>query len=255
MPQVTVNNVAGEAVGELALAELIFGAEVRVDLVHTAVVAQLAAKRQGNHQTKSRGEVSGGGRKPYRQKGTGRARQGSTRSPLWVGGGHTFALRPRDYSQRLPRKLRRKALFAAWSDHVAGESLVVVDSFGLDEPKTRLAAAAIETLLRPWAEKVAAGLAAPVVNESDPRPARRVKERRHALVLIGDETLRPAFRNLHELTFNLPDKKTVVYRIKYGTAPYASVYDLALADVVVASQLAIEKVTAELSGQVEEASA
>lgn len=254
MPQISINNVAGDKVGDLALAEPIFGAEVRADLVHTAVVAQLAAKRLGCHQTKSRGDVSGGGKKPYRQTGTGRARQGSTRAPQWVKGGHTFALRPRDYSQKLPRKLRRKALCAAWSDHVAEESLVVVDSFGLSEPKTRLAAAVLRALLAPVAERVAADVEPPVVDESDPRPARRKKVLQHALVMIGDETLRPAFRNLYEIAFDLADKVTIVYRIQYATAPYASVYDLALADVVVASQLAIEKVTAEFGGE-QEASA
>ncbi len=254
MPQITVNNLAGETVESLALAEPIFGAEVRTDLIHTAVVAQLAAKRLGCHQTKSRGDVSGGGKKPYRQKGTGRARQGSTRAPQWVKGGHTFALRPRDYSQRLPRKLRRKALCAAWSDHVASDSLVVVDSFGLSEAKTKLAAATLRTLLAPLAERAAADVEPPVVSGDEARPVRRKKERRHALVMIGDESLRAAFRNVQELTFDLADKVTIVFRIRYATAPYASVYDLALADVVLASKLAIEKVTAEFSGDSQEAS-
>ena len=130
MAQIKLKDAAGATLGELELADAIFAAPVRADLVHAAVVAQLAAKRTGTHSTLDRGQVSGGGRKPYRQKGTGRARQGSIRAPQWTGGGVIFGPTPRSYAQKLPRKVRQAALRSAWSDHVASGTLLAVEDWG-----------------------------------------------------------------------------------------------------------------------------
>jgi len=127
----------GREVGEVELADAVFGIEPRADVVHQRVVAQLAAKRAGTVKVKSRGEVRGGGRKPYRQKGTGHARQGSSRSPHFRGGGVVFGPVPRDHRQRFPRKMRRLALASALSDKAAAGSLKVVDRIACDEYKTR----------------------------------------------------------------------------------------------------------------------
>lgn len=250
MPQVTLHSAGGDALEDLLLNEQVFGAEVRADLVHAAVVAQLAAKRTGTHQAKTRGEVSGGGKKPYRQKGTGRARQGSTRAAQWVGGGVAHPPRPRDYSHRLPRKVRRQALYSAWSEHAAQDTLVVVDQFAFETPRTRLAAEALRALLAPQADRVAATMTPPSADEESTRPVRRARRRQRALLLLpADESLRRAFGNLATIVFDYEDKLTVTYTVRCQTAPYASVYDLTLADVVVTTRAGIERVTAELAGQ------
>lgn len=137
MPKVTVFDVQGNEVGELELSEEVFGVPVNEALLHQAVVRHLANQRQGTVATKTRGDVSGGGRKPWRQKGTGRARHGSIRSPIWVGGGVTFGPQPRDYRQRLPKKARRAALRSALSGKVAAGQFVVVDQLAFDQPKTK----------------------------------------------------------------------------------------------------------------------
>ena len=128
-----------------ALDERLFGATVNEDLLYRVVRMQLANRRQGTHSTKTRAEVSGGGRKPWRQKGTGRARAGSRRSPLWVGGGTTFGPRPRSYEMKLTRKMKQGALFSALSDRAREERLTLVDRIGFEEPKTK---AAVELLDR-----------------------------------------------------------------------------------------------------------
>jgi len=130
----------------LPLDERIFGADVNVDLLHRAVRVQLANRRQGTHSTKTRGEVSGGGRKPWRQKGTGRARAGSRRSPLWVGGGTIFGPKPRSYEVKLTKKMRQGALAAALSDRAKSGALVVIDRLGFAEPKTKAAVALLRRL-------------------------------------------------------------------------------------------------------------
>lgn len=140
MPKVPVYNMEGNQVGEIDLNDSIFGTEVNEPLLHQAVVRHLANQRQGTVSTKGRSEVSGGGRKPWRQKGTGRARHGSTRSPIWVGGGTTFGPKPRDYRQGLPKKARRAALKSALSAKVGAGDLIVLDTLALDEPKTKLMA-------------------------------------------------------------------------------------------------------------------
>ena len=136
MPTVALYNINGEQVGELALSEEIFGAEVHESVLHDAVVAQLAGRRLGTHDTKTRGEVSGGGRKPWRQKGTGRARAGTTRSPIWRSGGIVFGPHPRDYSYSLPKKVRRLALKSALSAKVSAGDILVLDTLTLERPKT-----------------------------------------------------------------------------------------------------------------------
>ena len=132
MPQIKVLNSRGEETSALDLSERVFDAPENRALVHQAVVAYLANQRQGTVKTLSRGEVSGGGKKPYRQKGTGRARQGSTRAPQWRGGGVVFGPKPREWRQRMPQKMRQGALRCVLSDKVRNERLRVIDSFGLE---------------------------------------------------------------------------------------------------------------------------
>ena len=137
MANVSVYNMEGKEVGTLELNDAVFGVEVNEHLVHLAVVAQLANKRQGTQKAKTRSEVSGGGRKPWRQKGTGHARQGSTRSPQWKGGGIVFAPTPRDYTIRLNKKEKRAALKSALTSRVQDNKFIVVDELKFDEIKTK----------------------------------------------------------------------------------------------------------------------
>ena len=137
MANVSVYNMEGKEVGALELNDAVFGVEVNEHLVHLAVVAQLANKRQGTQKAKTRSEVSGGGRKPWRQKGTGHARQGSTRSPQWKGGGVVFAPVPRDYTITLNKKEKRAALKSALTSRVQGGKFIVVDELKFDEIKTK----------------------------------------------------------------------------------------------------------------------
>ena len=137
MANVSVFNMEGKVVGTIELNDAVFGVEVNEHLVHMAVVQQLANNRQGTQKAKTRSEVSGGGRKPWRQKGTGHARQGSTRSPQWTGGGVVFAPVPRDYSFKLNKKEKRAALKSALTDKVQKNSLIVVDELKFDEIKTK----------------------------------------------------------------------------------------------------------------------
>lgn len=137
MANVSVYNMEGKEVGTMELNDAVFGVEVNEHLVHLAVVAQLANKRQGTQKAKTRSEVSGGGRKPWRQKGTGHARQGSTRAPQWTGGGVVFAPTPRDYSIRLNKKEKRAALKSALTSRVNDNKFVVVDELKFEEIKTK----------------------------------------------------------------------------------------------------------------------
>ena len=137
MPKVAVYTVAGQQTGDLELNESVFGVEVNEALIHQAVVMQLAAQRLGTHATKTRGLVRGGGRKPWKQKGTGRARSGSTRSPIWVGGGTVFGPTPRSYAFRMPRKQRRLAIKCALSDKVQSGDFVVLENLDFAAPKTK----------------------------------------------------------------------------------------------------------------------
>ncbi len=137
MANVSVYNIEGKEVGKIELNDAIFGAKINEHLVHMAVVQQLANKRQGTQSTKTRSEVRGGGRKPWRQKGTGNARQGSIRSPQWKGGGVVFAPKPRDYSFKLNRKEKQAALKSALTSKVMNEKIVVLDELNFEEIKTK----------------------------------------------------------------------------------------------------------------------
>ncbi len=201
--EVDVLNMQGEKVRTVELPAGIFEAPVNVDLMHQAYVRQMANARLGTHKTKTRGEVSGGGRKPWRQKGTGRARQGSTRAAHWVGGGKIHTPRPRDYSKRMPKKMRRVALRSALSVKAAEKSVVVVDELSLDEPKTRLMAQALQRL----------------VGE------------RSALVLIPEKTA--AYEEVARSTRNLPYAKVLL-------ATYLNVRDLLGYDTLVLPVAALD---------------
>ena len=137
MANVSVYNIEGKEVGSIELNDAVFGVEINENVVHMAVVNQLANNRQGTQSAKTRSEVSGGGKKPWRQKGTGHARQGSTRAPQWTGGGVVFAPKPRDYSFKMNKKEKKLALLSALSSKVADKKIVVLDSFELDEVKTK----------------------------------------------------------------------------------------------------------------------
>ncbi|PKO24138.1 MAG: 50S ribosomal protein L4 [Chloroflexi bacterium HGW-Chloroflexi-1] len=144
--QVSVINMAGETVGQVELADAIFAAPVNKSLMHQALVRQLANARLGTHKTKGRSEVAGGGRKPWRQKGTGRARQGSIRAAQWRGGGIIFGPTPRSYTQQMPRKMRQAALCSALSVKAAEDKIVVLDQLAMAVPKTREMALVLERL-------------------------------------------------------------------------------------------------------------
>lgn len=145
---VDVVNMQGKKVSTVELPAEIFEAPISVDLMHQAFVRQMANARLGTHKTKTRGEVAGGGRKPWRQKGTGRARQGSIRSAQWVGGGKIHTPQPRDYTKAMPRKMRRAALRSGLSSKAADMSIVMVEDMALEEPKTRVMAQALNTLVQ-----------------------------------------------------------------------------------------------------------
>jgi large subunit ribosomal protein L4 len=187
--EVDVLNMEGEKVRTVELPAAIFEAKVNVDLMHQAYIRQMANARLGTHSTKTRGEVAGGGRKPWAQKGTGRARQGSTRAPHWVGGGRAHASKPRDYSLNMPVKMRRAALRSALSVKAQENSLVILDVLKLEEPKTKLMAEALNRL---------------VGADS-------------ALILIPSKTL--DYELVVRSTNNLPDAKTLM-------ASYLNVRDL-----------------------------
>ena len=159
MSSVSVYNMEGKEVGTLELNDAVFGVEVNEHLVHRAVVSQLANNRQGTQKAKTRSEVSGGGKKPWRQKGTGHARQGSTRAPQWTGGGVVFAPTPRDYSFKMNRKEKRLALKSALTSRVQENKLVVLDELKLNEIKTKNMKAVLDNL------KVSGALI--VLNEND----------------------------------------------------------------------------------------
>lgn len=161
MAKVSVYNMQGAEVGELELNDAVFGVEVNDHLVKMAVTSQLANKRQGTQKAKTRSEVSGGGRKPWRQKGTGHARQGSTRSPQWTGGGVVFAPVPRDYSFKLNKKEKRAALKSVLTSKVNDKKFIVVDDLAFDEIKTKKFVEVMNNL------KVAKALV--VMNDSDPK--------------------------------------------------------------------------------------
>ncbi len=146
MPKVALYNVSGTQVGEIELSDAIFGIVPNESVLHDAVVMQQASQRRGTHKVKGRSEVSGGGRKPWKQKGTGRARQGSIRSPQWVGGGTVFGPTPRSYAYKLPKKVRRLALKSALSSKVIDSDIIVLEELTLSAPKTKEMVAILNNL-------------------------------------------------------------------------------------------------------------
>jgi large subunit ribosomal protein L4 len=146
MPQTTLYDRTGASVGSVELSDELFAAPVNAAVLHQVVTAQLAGRRLGTHDTKTRGEVRGGGKKPYRQKGTGRARQGSRTAPHYRGGGTVFGPHPRSYEQRLPRKMKRLALRGALTAKLGDEAIKVIDSFGLESIRTRDLAGVLKAL-------------------------------------------------------------------------------------------------------------
>ena len=146
MPSTTLYNKQGKSVGNVDLPETLFAADVKHAVMHQAVTAQMNARRSGTSDTKTRGEVRGGGAKPYRQKGTGRARQGSRNAPHYSGGGVVFGPHPRSYEQRLPKRMKRLALHGALTSKFGDGAVKVVDELGLDEPKTRVLVGYLDAL-------------------------------------------------------------------------------------------------------------
>ncbi|HHW61738.1 MAG TPA: 50S ribosomal protein L4 [Syntrophomonadaceae bacterium] len=146
MPKVAVYNMQGAQVGEIELNDSVFGIEPNEAVMYDFVKMQLANKRQGTSSTRTRAEVRGGGRKPWRQKGTGRARVGSIRNPVWTGGGVAFGPKPRDYSYRLPKKVRRLAMKSALSSKMRDNKIIVVEGFDFEEPRTKIMVEALQAL-------------------------------------------------------------------------------------------------------------
>jgi len=207
--EVDVFNMDGQKVRTMELPSQIFEAHINIDLMHQAYIRQLANARLGTHSTKTRGEVSGGGRKPWRQKGTGRARQGSTRSPQFVGGGRVHAPKPRSYNQLMPRKMRQAALRSALSVKASEQNIIVLEELTLSEPKTRLMAQALIKL---------------VGNAS-------------ALVLIPEKN--PDYELVIRSTNNLPEAKALL-------ANYLNIRDLLGFDKIVLPIKALDVITAHL---------
>jgi len=204
--------------GDGATVELpdeIFGIEPNVAVMHQVVNAQLAAARSGTHSTKTRAEVRGGGAKPWRQKGTGRARQGSIRSPHWRGGGVAHGPKPRDYSQRTPKKMIRLALLSALSDRAAEKQIVVVDDWAIDAPKTKEAVKLLEAI----------GL-------------RTKGEREPRTLLVLDNTEEAVWKSMR----NLGERVKIVLPREINT------YDVLMSDWLVFSKASLETVVARLSG-------
>jgi large subunit ribosomal protein L4 len=197
---------AGKVTGDVTLPDAYFGGEINVPVMHQVVTAQLAAARSGTASTKTRSEVRGGGKKPWRQKGTGRARHGSIRSPIWVGGGTVFGPRPRDYSVRVNKKMKRAALRSALADKAAAGAVFVLDGF--DEPRTKTAAAALQ----------AAEIGGRVLVVVDPQSE-------------GDGPVDRAFRNLEKAAFALVGS--------LGT------YDVLVADSVIFTRSAFDRLVGE----------
>ncbi|MDO5755658.1 MAG: 50S ribosomal protein L4 [Tissierellia bacterium] len=202
MPKLNVLNQAGEKVSDIELNSEIFDIEINEHAVYTMVKNHLANRRQGTQSAKTRAEVRGGGRKPYRQKGTGRARHGSTRSPIWVGGGVTFAPKPRDYSYRVPKKIRRLALKSALTSKVQEEELIVLDQLSFEDFGTKAAVNVLKNI------------------DADPK----------ALVVLAenDEKVYKSFRNIKN--------------VKVCTANFINVYDLVKYNSLIVTQDAMKKI-------------
>jgi len=207
--KVDIYNIEGNKLREMELPASIFEAAVNMDLMHQAYTRQMANARLGTHETKTRSEVSGGGRKPWKQKGTGRARTGSTRSAQWVGGGRIHTPHPRSYEQKMPKKMRQAALRSALTVKASEAGIVVVDEFMINEPKTRLMAEALSKL----------------VGSSS------------ALVLMPEKDL--AYENVMRCTDNIDDAKVLL-------ASYINIRDLLGYDKVVLPLKTLDVLTAHL---------
>lgn len=207
MPKIDVIDASKKVVNSMELSEKVFAAKIREPVVHQVVVAQMAKKRAGTHSTKTRGEVRGGGRKPWKQKGTGRARAGSIRSPIWRGGGITFGPKPRDHSFSVPKKMRKAALNSALSSLVLEGRFVVVDSLAMDEIKTKKA---VELL-------------------------KKIDDRSPYLVIHGENC-----DNFVRSSKNIPNAKTL-------TVAGLNVYDLLRAEVVICTSDAVKAIEQRLS--------
>lgn len=207
--KVDVLNMKGEKIKQVELPASIFEAKVNIDLMHQAYQRQMANARLGTHQTKTRGEVAGGGRKPYKQKGTGRARQGSTISAQWVGGGRIHTPHPRKYTQAMPKKMRQAALRSALSAKAADAGIVVVDDIQLDEVKTKMMA----SVLNGWVGDASALVLMPVNDAS--------------------------YENVTRIASNLPDAKILL-------ASYLNVRDLLGYDKVVLPLKTLDVLSAHL---------
>ncbi len=206
MASATLRGADGSEAGSVELAETVFGVEVHQPSLHQAVVRQLAGSRQGTHDTKTRGEVSGGGRKPYRQKGTGRARQGSIRAPHWRGGGTVFGPTPHGYQMAMPRKQRRLALRSALAAQARDGLIQIVEDFNYEQPKTREFAT--------FLEKVGAG--------------------RRVLVVVAERQ-----ENLELSTRNIPQVKLIL-------ASNINVRDLLIAETIIITKSAMAAITEHL---------
>jgi len=213
MTAVDVRNLEGAVVGTAELPDSVFGREVNGPLMHQVVTAQLAHARAGTHKTKTRAEVAGGGAKPWRQKGTGRARQGSTRAPHWRGGGVAHGPKPRDYTQRTPKKMVRAAVLSALSDRARESRITVVDQWGFETPSTKRAIGALEAL----------GL-----REKGQRQAR--------LMIVLDRSERETWLSLR----NLGERVKIVLPEEINT------YDVLLSDTVVFSTATLATTVARL---------
>jgi large subunit ribosomal protein L4 len=216
MSSLTMKKADGSDAASVELPDNLFGIEPNAAVMHQVVTAQLAAKRQGTHGTKTRAEVRGGGAKPWRQKGTGRARQGSIRAPQWRGGGVAHGPKPRDYTQRTPKKMVRLALVSALSDRAADSKVIVVDDWGIDEPKTRDGVMLLSAL----------GLH--TKGQRNPRVM---------LVLRGeDQSAWKSLRNLGE-------------RVHLITPQELNTYDVLVNDWIVFSKATLDATVARLSGE------
>lgn len=207
--EANVVNLSGKKVNTVELPGEIFGADVHVDIMHQAFVRQMANRRLGTHNTRTRSEVSGGGRKPWRQKGTGRARHGSIRSPQWVGGGRVHTPKPRSYEKKMPRKMRKSAVRSAISVKLAEGELIIVDEFILEEPKTRL----MDQALKDLAGEDSALLVYPENDEN--------------------------YQLLSRAINNLPDAKILL-------VDYLNIRDLLSFEKVILLEAALEKITQHL---------
>ena len=212
MPSIDVRDLHGEVVGHRDLPDELFGAAVNVGLMHQVVVAGAAAQRAGTHATKTRGDVSGGGAKPWRQKGTGRARQGSIRAPHWMGGGVAHGPHPRDYAMRVNRKMKKAALRSALSDAAATGKLAVIDQVVFDAPRTKDAVALLRAL--------------------------ELEGRVLLVTAEPDEALEKSFRNLPE--------------VKVGYPGNLATFDVLYADRVVFTSAALDALTGEESKAAEQ---